>query len=198
MKSFNQITKKTNGISLVNFDRQKAIYDSTIRCSKLDGDIAEVGVYKGGTAYILCNCAPSKKVYLFDTFTGMPSLEKDIDDHKGGDFSNTSLDSVQKYLSEYNNIEYRIGIFPETAKDLDCKFCLVHLDGDLYQTTLDGIEYFWPKLSIGGCIIFDDYEWHKCEGVKKAIDKFFSNIASDKFKRYQSAKYQLTIDKIRD
>lgn len=190
--------KKTNGISLVNFDRQKSIYNSTIRCSKLEGEIAEVGVYKGGTAYILCNCAPNKTIHLFDTFDGMPSLEQDVDDHKGGDFSNTSLDYVQTYLSEFNNMEYHIGIFPNSAKNLNCQFCLVHLDGDLYQTTIDGIEYFWSKLVVGGSIIFDDYEWSKCEGVKIAIDEYFSKISTKTFKQYRSAKYQLRIDKIKD
>jgi O-methyltransferase len=70
----------------------------------------------------------------------------------------------------------REGIFPETATGLeDETFAFVHLDADLYQSTLDGLNFFYPRLSPGGCIIVHDYN-HNWEGVTKAVDEFSETI----------------------
>ena len=54
------------------------------------------------------------------------------------------------------------------------KFSLVHLDTDLFQSTYDGLNFFYPRLIKYGCIISHDYSSFGCPGVKMAIDKFVS------------------------
>ena len=44
---------------------------------------------------------------------------------------------------------------------------------DYYQSTKYGLEIFWERLSVGGVIILDDWEWKHCPGVKKAAEEFF-------------------------
>ena len=88
--------------------------------------------------------------------------------------SDTSLKSVKNYLSGYNNIFFYKGYFPQTARNLTSeKFCLVHLDTDLYQSTLDSLEFFWPKMVKGGRIISHDYNAIEVDGVKQAFKEFF-------------------------
>ena len=83
------------------------------------------------------------------------------------------MEKVEKYLSKYNNVKFYKGIFPETAKPIEQKqFSFVHLDVDLYQSTLDCLEYFFPRMVKGGIILTHDYH---TSGVKKAFEKYFKN-----------------------
>ena len=140
----------------------------------------ECGVHQGGGvfawAHLSVTLEPynySRKVIGFDTFEGLPKTTQN-DEVKSGWLSNTSLDSVKQYLSNYENLFFYKGYFPQTAKNLTSeKFCLVHLDTDLYQSTLDSLEFFWPKMVKGGRIISHDYNAGNIGGVKQAFKEFF-------------------------
>jgi len=148
-----------------------------IKSTDIKGDIAELGVYKGETAKVIHNILPDKKLYLFDSFTGLPKqvIREDCDGTvrpQTVNFGSTSKNEVLKYIKGNHNIEIREGIFPETAKDLNKNtFAFVHLDADLYQSTLDGLQFFYPLLEPGGSILIHDYN-HNWEGVKKAVNEF--------------------------
>lgn len=142
----------------------------------LDGDIAECGVYKGGSARLLATIFPNKKIFLFDSFEGMK--ENDILDkgHKKGDFKDTSLTEVKSYLSDKPNCVFFPGWIPSSASFLnEERFCFVHLDLDLYQSTKAAIEIFWPKVVDGGVMVFDDWEWQNCPGVKQSVTEYFDD-----------------------
>ena len=145
------------------------------KVKEIEGKAAEVGVYKGGSARRIASILSDKDVLLFDTFEGMP--ETDFEErHKKGDFLDTSLESVKSYLSNKSNCKFFPGFFPDTTESLkDAVFSFVHLDGDYYETTKNGIEFFYPRLTKGGIMFFDDYEWCDCPGVRKAIDEFFAD-----------------------
>jgi hypothetical protein len=153
------------------------IYYYLARVTKLKGAVAEMGVYRGGGAKLICQFRSDLPLYLFDTFEGMPDVDSRIDLHKKGDFSDTTLHGVRQYLKDYSNVHYCMGFFPESARSLpkDTEFCFVHLDVDIYQSTLAGLEYFYPRLRRGGILISHDYNSISCPGVKKAFEEFFSN-----------------------
>ena len=137
-----------------------------------EGDVAELGVYKGGITKFMASCFPNKTVYAFDTFEGMPDIVGDKDDPcVEGMFQ--EVDDVLEYLND-PNIEIRKGIFPSTTEGLDDKtFSLVHLDADIYESTLAGLQFFWPRMAVGGVIIMDDFEFANTPGVKVAFDEYF-------------------------
>lgn len=143
---------------------------------KIKGDIAEVGVYTGGSAKLICKTKQDKSLHLFDTFEGLPDLTAKDDRslfHKD-QFNDTSLESVKNYLKQYKNVYFYKGEFPETAKPITNKsFSFVHLDVDLYKPTLDCLEFFYPRVNRGGIIISHDYQ--TSSGVRKAVDEFFAN-----------------------
>ncbi|HAI43542.1 MAG TPA: autotransporter strand-loop-strand O-heptosyltransferase, partial [Maribacter sp.] len=143
------------------------------KAKEVEGKAAEVGVYKGGSARKIASTLDDRDLLLFDTFEGMPETGFE-EPHKKGDFNDTSLESVKSYLSDKPNCQFFPGFFPNTAEHLKSEvFSFVHLDGDYYETTKNGIEFFYPRLAKGGIILFDDYGWDACPGVRKAIDEFF-------------------------
>jgi hypothetical protein len=143
---------------------------------KLNGAIAEVGVYKGGSAKLICEFKGEKTLHLFDTFDGLPELNQydtSNEFHKG-QFSNTSLENIQNLLRKYPNVFIHKGYFPNTAEIIKKQeFSFVHLDVDLHKTTKDALDFFYPRLQKGGIIISHDYV--NADGVRKAFDDFFSS-----------------------
>ena len=170
---FYEILEKTRNRCYLDSEEKYTIYSALKSIEYLDGDIAEVGVYKGGSAKILCEMKGNKQVFLFDTFEGLPKTRSDENVQEGW-LNNTTLESVKEYLSEYDNVFYFKGIFPKTAEKIsDKKFSFVHLDTDTYQSTLDSLHFFWPKLTNGGRIISHDYNAINIIGIKKAFLEFF-------------------------
>lgn len=155
------------------------------------GDLAELGVYRGGTARVMARACPGRTLRLFDTFAGIPwdGYDEALDMHRPGDWA-ARLDEVRAYLSDCPNVVFHPGLFPHTAAG-DC-FALVHLDADLYASTLAGLDWFWPRLSVGGAIVLDDWRWHFCPGVEKSVTDYFgaSHPPFD-----ETVEHQLTITK---
>ncbi len=155
------------------------LYQMFKQVDNLDGDIAEVGVYKGRTAKLLAlTCEKSNKnVHLFDTFAGMPEVNPAKDNcYQKGDFSDTSLAEVQAFLSDCKNITIYPGFFPATAEPIKDKvFSFVHVDVDIYQSVLDCCRFFYPRLVSKGMMVFDDPGFADCAGAKIAVDEFFAD-----------------------
>ena len=156
---------------------------------KIEGDIAEIGCYEGGNMLLALRSGsiPSnKKIFLFDSFEGFPSLSDHDPIHfKKGDYKPlTKLDVIKKSFCEFSNVNIVPGFVPETFSNLNDqnKYSLVFFDCDLYQPCLDTLHYFWPKLSEGGLILIHDYfyEPNGFSGVEKATDIFCEqmNISS--------------------
>ena len=173
---FQELYKEIKGKTLVTADRCFAIYQLVQYAAALEGEMAEVGVYKGGTARMIGKTAAHKAVHLFDTFSGMPAVNKEIDLHREGEFNDTSLEGVKSFLNNLSNVHYYPGFFPRTADPVKNKsFCFVHSDVDIYQSVKDCLEFFYPRLVKGGIVVFDDYKWKDTPGVERALDEFLSD-----------------------
>lgn len=132
----------------------------------LDGDIADLGAYKGGTSIIMRRIAPDKCLHIFDTWTGNP-FDDPLCHHKVGEWA-ASLDDCKKLVGD---AYYHQGILPDSALGKSALYCFVYVDVDTYRTTCDAIDYFWPLLVSGGKLVIDDYDWEPCAGIKKAVDE---------------------------
>ena len=139
--------------------------------AKVQGEIAEVGVYRGGSARLVCEVRGNRAVYLFDTFEGLPSTDQ-LDSRFGAGQYAASLEKVRGYLAGFPNVHIHKGLFPATSGPIaDKRFSFVHLDVDLYQPTRDSLEFFYPRVNSGGMFLIHDYLW--AEGVRKAVQEFF-------------------------
>jgi O-methyltransferase len=144
--------------------------------NKIPGHIAEVGVFKGTTARLFHQAFPDKKILLFDTFEGFD--QRDVSHHNENSRASAGgwtvkLDEVREYIGKSELVEIYPGYFPKTTSSIKShNYALVHLDADLYNPQLSGLEYFYPKMSKGGVIIIHDCN-NEYFGSKKAIDEFF-------------------------
>ena len=115
-----------------------------VRTLALGGAVAEFGVYQGGGAKLMAAFKGDRPLHLFDTFEGMPGVDSSVDLHREGDFSDSSLAEVKDYLKDCSDCRFHAGFFPASAEDIpdDTRFSFVHLDVDLYESTLAGLQYF--------------------------------------------------------
>jgi O-methyltransferase len=167
-------------------DDQIRLYNLWFQIQRLSagnvpGDFAELGVYKGDSAYLIHHLAPSRTLHLFDTFSGF--FEHDLSMETGEatrysphDFADTDTAVVLQKLGNSDAIVIHEGYFPETTKGLEShRFALVNIDADLYLPVKAGLEFFYPRLSPGGVILIHDYT-HRWEGLMKAVDDFVAHI----------------------
>lgn len=144
---------------------------------ELDGDIVEMGVYKGSTAYMLAKRGKGKKLHLFDTFEGTPQMDESYENDSGlraGQYADTSLEGVKRFLGGFRNeIFFYPGRIPDTfslLKEKD-RWCFVHIHLNLYESTREALEEVY-KRTRGGVAVVEDYGLKSCKGVKKAVDEF--------------------------
>lgn len=152
-----------------------------IRETGVEGAFAEVGVYKGVTARLIASLAPERRLYLFDTFEGFAQsdIKSEIRETglhvKSSQFADTSIDRVGAFVGG-DNVTLLPGRFPETAAAVpkETGFAFVHFDADLYEPARAACEYFYPRLSAGGVMVFHDFN-SGFTGVRKAVEEFFAD-----------------------
>lgn len=145
------------------------IFNAVRACEKIPGDMAEAGVYRGGTAAVMLAASKAKRLHLFDTFEGLPHAEGGF---AAGEYRG-SVEEVRANLSRWaDRIEPHKGLFPASAAGMEpVRFSFVHLDLDLYDSTLAALEWFWPRLTPGGTLLSHDFP--HVEGVVRAFHEFF-------------------------
>ena len=148
----------------------------------IPGDVAELGVYQGAFAAEINRLFPERRIWLFDTFEGFHARDLEIEAEWIGvknqrqNFADTNVELVIKRLPHPERAQVVKGYFPESLRELEEEpmFALVSLDPDLYEPTLAGLEYFYPRLVPGGRILIHDYTSHQFEGVRMAVQKYCS------------------------
>ena len=151
--------------------------------NNIPGDFIETGVWRGGaciyaaTFYKLLKIT-DRKVYVCDSFAGLPKPDPKYpvdegDQHHLHTQLIVSLEEVQKNFQTFGLLDDQVkfvkGWFCDTLPTLDTTFSIVRLDGDMYGSTMDGLNNLYNRLSPGGYIIIDDYG---LPGANAAVDDF--------------------------
>ncbi len=163
-----------------------------INSSNLQGEVAELGVYKGKFARYINQYFPQRKLYLFDTFEGFDKtdVKAEVENNFSSgeqDFSNTSVEEVLKRMPFPDKCIVKKGYFPSTAQGLKEDFVFVSIDTDLYDPVYNGLCYFYPQLVKGGYIFVHDYNNDAYKGAKEAVRKFCAEYNVSKFALPDSA-----------
>lgn len=153
---------------------------------KIPGDFIETGVWRGGCCILMrgvlaANEMRDRKVYVADSFTGVPPPRPDVypaDRDLRLDLSTelaVPLDIVKENFRRYGLLDDQVvfveGLFSKTLPQLDVgPLALVRLDGDLYESTYIALQSLYPKLSPGGFLIVDDYG--VVEPCRQAVDDY--------------------------
>lgn len=146
----------------------------------IPGEWAEVGVFKGSTAFLMYKYGKkynlinkNSKIHLFDSFQGCSQpLPEDKDTFiKKGDYLGT-LEEVKSNLSDDGTFIFYPGWIPTRFFEVEnLKFSFIHIDVDLYQPVKDTLDFFIPRMSKGGIIVFDDYGFDGTLGAFAATNE---------------------------
>ncbi len=146
----------------------------------MDADLAECGSYRGASAFLMCRSARAsgrgRTVHLFDSFEGLSAPdERDGSYWRAGALSMPEQ-ALHDSLSQFDNYRAYRGWIPQRFGEVAAlQFGFVHIDVDLYQPTLDSLEFFYPRAVPGAIILMDDYGFRSCPGARQAADEFFSS-----------------------
>lgn len=160
----------------VNFLRD---FSKNVSNNDADAAVAEGGVFQGMFAREINHYFPNRRLYLFDTFEGFSKRDvkleagRNYSNVKEGYYSETSEDIVMGKMEQPERVHIRKGYFPDTLQGMpEEKYIFVNLDFDLYNPTIEGLRYFYPRMENNGVILIHDYFTAFYHGVKKAIDDY--------------------------
>ncbi len=165
---------------------------------KIEGAIVECGVYKGGQIISawLGNTKSKRQFWLYDTFEGMTSpTEDDYRINADGSYGfahqstkakngydqwcraelNEVVENINPFIPQ-NQTKYVVGDVCKTLENpgnVPTNIALLRLDTDWYESTYKELQVLWPKLSIGGICVIDDY--NSWQGSKKAFHDAFGD-----------------------
>ena len=179
---------------------------------EVPGDIAELGVFRGLGLMTWGNLLEAysigdrtKIVYGFDNWQGFKGLADEDGKEVGeaqkfvGGFSPSEFEEELKeairifdndrFIPNKARIKLVAGDIEKTVpvfvkENPGVRFSLVHFDCDLYRPTKIALECFWPLLSRGGVMLFDEYSIHDWPGETKAVDEFFADKPGVKLKKF--------------
>lgn len=153
---------------------------------KVPGDYIETGVWRGGCCILMravleARSDQTRRVYVADSFAGLPAPKPDLYAHDAGDphhmFTELAVSrkEVEENFRKYGLLDDQVvfveGYFDETLPNLQAgPFALLRLDGDMYESTIVALEALYPKLSPGGFVIIDDFG--AVEGCRLAVEEY--------------------------
>lgn len=163
--------------------------------SNIAGDIVECGVWRGGSMMaaaltLLAAGDSSRNLHLFDTFEGMPPptvVDRAVESGKlasvllneAGKASDiwayAEIDEVHANLTSTGYPAEHLHLIRGKVEDTipgvsPSQIAILRLDTDWYESTKHELIHLFPKLSVGGVLIIDDYGcW---EGARKAVDEY--------------------------
>ena len=139
----------------------------------IPGDFIETGVWRGGATIFMRGVLKvygitDRNVWVADSFEGLPKPDAEKYPADKGDKHWThpelaiGVEQVRENFARYGlldeQVKFLVGWFRDTLPGAPIeKLALIRLDGDLYESTMDGLRNLYPKLSPGGIIIIDDY-----------------------------------------
>ena len=158
----------------------------TVLGENIEGDFLEAGVWRGGASIFMrgvlaANGVTDRKVYLADSFEGLPRPDEKKCPEDAGDshheygYLAVSLDEVKNNFARYNLLDDQVvfikGWFEETLPDAPVeKISVLRADGDMYGSTMDILDNLYPKLQSGGFCVIDDYGALK--SCRQAVDDY--------------------------
>src|SRR5262249_20710359 len=137
---------------------------------------------KGGSAALMAlalkRSGQSRKLWLFDTFEGLPAPTSADADFEIANLytgscagSLTEVKDLFKNLGVDENVTFVKGLFQETLPATNIpSIAILHIDGDWYESVKTCLENLYDKVVPGGVIQIDDYGYWK--GARKAVEEF--------------------------
>jgi O-methyltransferase len=153
----------------------------------IPGDFIETGVWRGGAtifmrALLAAYGDTTRRVWVADSFAGMPKPDPDKHPADQGDIHHefnallaVSLEQVQANFARFDLLDDQVvflkGWFRDTLPTAPVEqLAVLRIDGDMYESTMDALVNLYPKLSVGGYAIIDDYGYIK--SCRQAVEDY--------------------------
>ena len=173
-------------IGLKRLDNVQRCVTDVIR-NGVPGDLIEAGVWRGGATILMratlkAYAETDRLVWVADSFQGLPRPDADAypldagDDHfELADVLGITLEAVQENFRRYGLLDDQVSFLPGWFRDTLPgapveRLAVARLDGDMYESTIVALEALYPKLSVGGYLIVDDYSSHPA--CRAAVDEY--------------------------
>lgn len=174
--------------------RNFTLYELYKRTIGISGHIAEVGVFKGAGSILFGKLVQIYEpdsltmVHGFDHFSGTDADTDAALQVPGGNQADEkqlrdlirlqNLDNTVKI----HNMDARTGFNSFFEKHPHLRFRLIFLDSGTYEVTSASIRALWPRLNVGGIMIFDQYNNEVAPGETRAVNEW---LASEKIETMQ-------------
>ncbi len=172
-------------IGLKRLDQLQACVEQVLR-DDVPGDFIECGAWRGGAtifmrAMLQAYGDPARRVWVADSFEGLPRPNVADYPQDTGDLHHTwpqlaiSLETVQANFARYNLLDDRVkflkGWFSDTLANAPVdRLSVLRADGDMYESTIQILDALYPRLSVGGYCIIDD--WGAVPACKQATQDY--------------------------
>ncbi len=173
-------------IGMVRMNNLRSCIESVLT-EDIPGDFIETGVWRGGATIFMRGVlraygVRNRKVWVADSFEGLPppnpaKYPADLGDshHEFTPILGISEEQVKSNFGKYGLLDDQVcflkGWFKDTLPTAPIeKLAIVRLDGDMYESTMDGLTNLYPKLNAGGYLILDDFG--SLAGCRKAVEDY--------------------------
>jgi len=152
----------------------------------IPGHVVELGCFAGETAGQLRRLLDvmgegTRELHVYDSWEGVPEpTMRDVPvDPRIGGFTKGTCVCARANFEQHFALEglplphVHSGWFAEIPdEEYPDLIAFAFFDGDMYSSIIDSFAKVYPKLSIGACVVIDDYEWEVLPGVKRACEDF--------------------------
>lgn len=160
----------------VGFETQKELITYALDHTRVSGCYMEFGVFTGGTMRYMAKRKPDASFHGFDSFEGLP------EDWFGMPLVKNSFSVNGKLPKVPANVALHKGWFNETLpkwrEQYQDKVAFMHIDCDLYSSTVDILENLADRMQVGTVVLFDEYlnypNWqhHEFKAWKEFTEKY--------------------------
>ena len=181
-------------VGLQRLDNVQYCVETVLR-DGVPGDFIETGIWRGGTVIFMRGVLkaygdpPNRVVFAADSFQGLPpvnaaeypadksmerSAEEEAAKRAGLGILAVPQRKVQRNFELYGLYDDRVQFLPGWFKDTlpavrERTWSVIRLDGDYYESTMDALVNLYPKLSVGGFLIVDDFAIPAC---REAVEDY--------------------------
>lgn len=180
------------------------------KCLGAEGDYVEFGCYKGDTSLLLAEVLrsgvvpveksvekgveelgksggkPVKRLWIYDSFEGLPEKTEADESVMGVDFRSGELFVTKREVKErFLRAGLPVPVIKKawfrdlTSEDVPERIAFAFLDGDFYESIRDSLRLVVPRMSEGGVIVVHDYNNLALPGVRKAVDEWGRDMGDD-------------------
>jgi len=160
----------------LGFQSQKELMEYAIRLVTVEGIFTEFGVFTGGTMRFMAKKLPHKTFHGFDSFEGLPEAWGGFNLGKGAFSTQGKLPSVPKNVRLHKGFyDASLPVWKQSHSD---KISFMHVDCDLYSSTVTIFETLKDRMQVGTLILFDEYfnypnwEQHEFKAWKEFVEKY--------------------------